>query len=86
MELGDLSFDDWWDQSSKRVEGQNRKGLTSLVILVAWSLWNHRNGCVFDGRQPSLNELLSAIKEEMYMWELTGARGLAHILTQMPAG
>jgi hypothetical protein len=62
-QLGDLSFDDWWDQSSKRVEGQNRKSLNSLIILVAWSLWNHRNGCVFDGRQPSLNDLLSAIKE-----------------------
>jgi hypothetical protein len=64
-QIGDLSFDDWWDQSSKRVEGQNRKGLNSIIILVAWSLWNHRNGCVFDGRQPSLNGLLSAIKEEL---------------------
>jgi hypothetical protein len=45
-QLRDLSFDDWWDQSSKRVEGQNGKGLNSLIILVARSLWNHWNGCL----------------------------------------
>ena len=54
----DHSFEDWWDQVSRRVADQAKKGLNSVVILVAWSLCNHRNRCVFDGLQPSLNELL----------------------------
>ena len=31
-----------------------RKGLKSLIILGAWTLWNHRNNCVFDGASPNL--------------------------------
>ena len=54
----DHSFEDWWDQVSRRVADQAKKGLNSVVILVAWSLCNHRNRCVFYGLQPSLNELL----------------------------
>jgi hypothetical protein len=83
---GELSFDDWWDQSSKRVEGQVRQGLNSIIVLVAWSLWNHRNCCVFDGQQPNLIGFLSSVKEECHMWELAGARGMAHIHAQLPAG
>ena len=69
----DHSFEDRWDQVSKRVADQAKKGLKSVVILVAWSLWNHRNRCVFDGRQADLNGLLSSIRDDMYMWELAGA-------------
>jgi len=29
--------------------GQMQKGLNSLVILGAWTIWNHHNRCVFDG-------------------------------------
>jgi hypothetical protein len=72
------SFDDWWEQASKRVDGQNKKGLNSVIILVAWMIWNHLNGCVFDGRRPDLNGLLTSVLEEAHMWELAGAQGLAH--------
>jgi hypothetical protein len=30
--------------------------------------------------------MLSVIKEELHTWELVGARGLAHILAQLPVG
>ena len=82
----DHSFEDWWDQVSKRVADQAKKGLKSVVILVAWSLWNHRNRCVFYGLQPSLNGLLSIIRDELHLWELTGARGITHLLALQPNG
>lgn len=85
-QVDDLSFDDWWEKASKRVEGQVRLGLNSIIILVAWSIWNHRNGCVFDGQHPNVNGLLASVKEEFRMWKLAGARGLAHILAQLPTG
>jgi hypothetical protein len=64
--------------------GRTKKGLNSVIILVALTIWNHRNGCVFDGRRPDLNGLLTSVLEEAHMWELAGAQGLAHILAQLP--
>jgi hypothetical protein len=78
------SFEEWWDQVSRRIPVQVSKGLNSIVILVAWSLWNHRNRCVFDGVQPNLSTLLSNIKDEQHVWELAGARGVAHLLALQP--
>jgi len=34
-----------------------QKGLNSLIVLGAWTLWNHRNRCVFYGITPNLGEL-----------------------------
>lgn len=42
----DLSFEDWWDQVMTRVADHAKQGLNSVIILVAWSLWNHRNRCI----------------------------------------
>jgi hypothetical protein len=48
------------------------------------AIWNHRNGCVFDGIQPSLNRVLAAIKDELHLWSLAGARGVSHLLALEP--
>jgi hypothetical protein len=31
---------------------QKRGGFNSMVALVAWWLWKHRNACVFDKISP----------------------------------
>jgi hypothetical protein len=67
------SLDDWWDKVRSRVDGPVKKGLNSIIILVAWSLWNHCNRYVFDGLQPNLNGLLSSIREELHLWDIAGA-------------
>jgi hypothetical protein len=71
---------------SRRVADQAKKGLNSVVILVAWSLRNHRNRCVFYGLQPSLNGLHSTISDELHLWELAGTRGITHLLALQPNG
>jgi hypothetical protein len=43
---------------------QVRSGFNSLVILGAWVLWKHRNGCVFGGSQPSVVGALQMAREE----------------------
>jgi hypothetical protein len=80
----EISFDDWWEAATSKVDGLTKKGLNSIIILVAWSLWNHRNRCVFDGVLPNLNGVLSFIREEMHFWGFAGARGVNHILAQLP--
>ena len=81
----DISFDDWWAGMNSGIDGQARKGLNSLIILGAWSIWNHRNRCVFDGIQPSLNGVLAVVKDELHLWSLAGARGVSHLLALEPA-
>ena len=79
-QLEDPSFEEWWHKVSSKVSGQVQKGLNSTIILVAWSLWIHRNQCVFDGLHPNLNGLLSAIREELHLWGSAGARGISYLL------
>jgi hypothetical protein len=63
------SLDDWWENVTSRVDGPIKKGLNSVIILVAWSLWNHLNRCVFDGALPNLDGVLSSIREELDFWD-----------------
>jgi hypothetical protein len=83
-QLSDCSFDKWWDDSSKAVSGFTKKGFNSLVILGAWTLWNHRNRCVFDGDNPSLSTALHLALEESQLWAMAGARGLSFLTAPPP--
>jgi hypothetical protein len=53
-----------------------RKGFNSLVILGVWTIWKHRNRCVFDECNPRLVTTLRVAKEEAVLWSLTGAKAL----------
>jgi len=74
--LDEISFADWWRKASGRVEKPRKKGFNSLLILGAWTLWNHRNKCVFEGRSPSIPAVLKFFREESKMWCLAGASKL----------
>jgi hypothetical protein len=73
------SFDDWWRQGSSSVGEQLRNGYNSLVILGAWSIWKHRNRCVFNGLSPSVSAALLAAREEALSWTMAGAKGLSFL-------
>jgi hypothetical protein len=68
------SFESWWKSSSSRASDLMRKGFNSLVILGAWTIWKHRNRCVFDGCNPSLVTTLRVAREEAVLWSLIGAK------------
>lgn len=78
----EISFDDWWDKSSRRVPDHLKKGFNSIITLGAWTLWNLRNRCVFDGEPPNLARALLLASEELHFWGFAGARGLNHLLAQ----
>jgi hypothetical protein len=46
-QASETSFQDWWRRASSRVSNFDRKGLNSLIILGAWTLWRHCNDCIF---------------------------------------
>ena len=83
--MEDLSFDEWWAKASGRVDGQIRKGLNSIIILGAWSIWNHCNRYVFDGIQLSLNSVLVSVKDEFLLWSSAGDWGISDLLALEPA-
>jgi hypothetical protein len=68
--------DYWWSRAVDKVPRDLQLGFNSLVILGAWSLWRHRNDCVFNGRSPSLASVLTLAGDELRMWCLAGAKGM----------
>ena len=84
---GSSSFIRWWCRFRKAVPKELRKGLNSLIILVAWEIWKHRNSCVFDNSRPSVEEVLKAVNVEGGLWCLAGASKLQELVFgSVPAG
>jgi hypothetical protein len=73
-------FRSWWSQAAASLDKDLRKGFNTLVILVTWILWKHRNACVFDSVQPQAQAVLSQVAAEGHMWCLAGAAGLHKLL------
>jgi hypothetical protein len=44
--LGEGIFQEWWRLAERRVSAVMKKGFNTLVVLVAWWIWKHRNSCV----------------------------------------
>jgi hypothetical protein len=80
----DLVFDEWWEKTNMAASGITKRGLNSLVILGAWTIWNHRNKCVFDGINPNMAEALILLEEERQLWMTLGAQGLSHLMPRLP--
>jgi len=78
----DGRFTSWWASSSKRVPKEMRKGLNSLVILVAWVIWKERNSCVFEGSQPNVQKVLLSVRDEGLLWCMAGASKLQELLSR----
>jgi hypothetical protein len=61
--VGETKAMEWWSRSSEQLQGIAKKGLNSLITLGLWTLWNHRNICVFDRVTPSLEGAIRLLEE-----------------------
>jgi hypothetical protein len=77
LQYKEISFHSWWERVSNAASDMARKGINSLVILGASTLWRHRNRCVFDGATPSVVGALAVAEDDRRSWSLAGARGLS---------
>jgi hypothetical protein len=66
----------WWSLVGGQISGVARRGLNTLIILGAWTLWKHRNSCVFDKKSPNIEEAIRKADQEKDMWSCAGARDL----------
>jgi hypothetical protein len=69
-------FNSWWWRAARSLPKLVRKGFNSLVILVDWELWKHRNAIVFQSVRPDVQSVVSAVVTEGHMWCLAGASAL----------
>jgi hypothetical protein len=83
---GTVSFLDWWTQATDRSMGMEKRGINSLIILGAWTLWKHWNCCVFYAMTPNLVVGLAQAAEDRKMWELAGAKGVSFLMAQLSGG
>ena len=77
---GTASFFDWWSATIEASPASHRKGLGSLIALMAWAIWRHRNACVFDKKLPSTTSLVSSIKDDARRWVKAGVGGMESII------
>ena len=82
----DLFFDEWWSRASSTVEGSIKKGLNSMIALGAWTIWRHRNDCVFNGKTLNLTSALIMAGDEFWSWSLADARGLSSLTARLQDG
>ncbi|WVZ81054.1 hypothetical protein U9M48_028480 [Paspalum notatum var. saurae] len=65
-----------FEQASRILPKGLRKGFNSLVILVSWELWKHRNTCT----------VLTTVASEGLLWCRAGASGLQELLLRAVPG
>lgn len=75
----DSSLIAWWPGRRVQLPPAQRKGFDSLVLLTVWMLWKERNSRVFQRSAVVARELSRRIAEEVELWKLSGAKGLASI-------
>jgi len=61
----------------------DKKGLNSLIILVAWEVWKHRNTCVFYNARPWTSNQLRNVLDECGLWGMARASKLQELLASL---
>jgi hypothetical protein len=59
------------------IGAQSRKGLNSLIMLGSWTIWKHRNNCVFQEQTPNVSSAFHVAKDEIFLWCVAGAKDIA---------
>jgi hypothetical protein len=73
------SVDDWWSKIA--LERRNdRKALTSMIMLISWEIWKERNACIFHHHQSTVAMVIVKIKEEARAWCLAGAKFSSYVI------
>lgn len=58
----------------KTGNGQERKAIKLLLILITWEIWQERNSCRFRHKIASAAEVIAKIRNNMELWNLAGAK------------
>jgi hypothetical protein len=70
----------WCGRAANSLPKVGRKGFNSLVILVCWELWKHRNACVFEKIRSDAHVVVQSVVAEGHLWCLAGAKALQELI------
>ena len=68
-------FFEWWQRISDMVGKEAKRGLNSVIILRAWTIWRVRNDIVFNGVSPRVSQAITLARDEAELWLLAGVKG-----------
>ena len=78
--ISDAKLVDWWTKLNP--SKQYRQEIWTVMILVTWTLWKHRNDIVFNGASPSRDYVLKQIDVNEQDWR---AANLLQITRSLPS-
>ncbi|WVZ83296.1 hypothetical protein U9M48_030458 [Paspalum notatum var. saurae] len=81
----DSRLNSWWCRAANALPKEGRKGFNSLVILVYWELWKHRNACMFEKIRPDAQIVFQLVVAKGHLWCLAGASALQNLFLELPA-
>jgi hypothetical protein len=70
------SLMEWWSKAYQDTPKPLCKGMASKTLLTPWMVWKQRSECVFKSAQPSIDGLVSPIKDEAKL----GAVGVCRLV------
>jgi hypothetical protein len=75
---GMRNIKEWWSEAIHK-QGQSRKAMAALAMLISWEVWKERNARVFRN-DASTTMMVIEIKEEALLWSYAGAKALGNVM------
>jgi hypothetical protein len=72
--LNQQSLRSWWRQSSDRNQGNKKRRLNSVIMLVTWNIWIERNRRVYENSYKMLEQIIVQIKQEANDWAIASGQ------------
>jgi hypothetical protein len=70
---------EWWTCFVQK-DGQSRRAMSSLAMLVSWEVWKERNARVFRNHCSTVLMVATRIKNEATLWASAGAKKLGNVM------
>jgi hypothetical protein len=70
---------EWW-RCFVQKDGQSKKAMSSLAMLVSWEIWKERNARVFRNHHSTVDMVTTRIKTETTLWGYAGVKALGNVM------
>lgn len=61
-----------------------RKGIKTMIALIAWQIWLEQCACTFKEKTASAHNIIQACRRDMEQWRIAGASCIEHPFGDVP--